>query len=928
MVKVKGARDYDIKKSADASSTVTNMFKTQPVQFLLKNEKDEDWACLNMDWLEWYGIKQLRARSPQMLKNYKLIEGIIDTYDYTVGGDNPNSDLVSAFKDDDYKAAEIKNYPLVPRIVNTILTEFAQRNDSVVYFSTDDASHNEILEAKRELVEKKLLQEAFGKLRLQILNQNPDISEDQLNEMLGKITNDNLKSLPEIENFFKRDYKTIFEQWATKLHKVDTERFRFHELEYSAFRDLMASSREFWHLKMMEDDYKVELWNPMYTFYYKQPNDKFISNASFVGKMELMTISEVMSNFGFLMSEEDFQSLADAYPAINTSFVPGGYPNQGEYYDTHNLELNKVDTGGSLGFKKLMAIGEFINPVSDILFYLIQDTEAVGDRQLYTYLRATTAYWKSYKKIGVLTKIDDGGNKFSTLVEDNYVSKVPPVYNNTLIKEKETYNLIYGEHIDWIWIPEVWGGIKIGPNFPTWYGISAPFKPIYLGITKQKLGPLPFQFKGDVTLFGAKLPVEGIVLSERNTHVVSFVDLIKPYQVSYNIVNNQISDLLLDEIGNVILLDQNSLPKHNLMEDTGLHPFVNAYLTMKNFGMLPLDTSIRNTETPLHFQNFQKIDLSQTERILSRIQMASFFEQQALSAVGLTPQRLGQQTGQETAEGVKQSVAGSYNQTERLFVEHCDYLMPRVHEMRTNLAQFYYSLKPSFRLSVMTDKFERDMLKIQGTDLLMRDFNVFAATKTNYRATIEKMKTVLLQNPNSGATIYDYGKILQIENIKEAEELFESMRERKQSEVKSQYDHEEKMKQMELQEIAKQKQLDRDERAKHEEQTNRKDILVAQIRASSLTALKDVNENKQSDFTEYMESIQKSRQYEDMMGLKKEQLQHKKDLTAQKMDIENEKLRTLQRLKEIDLEIAKENKNRYDTPKKESNSSKEKKTKE
>ena len=131
------------------------------------------------------------------------------------------------------------------------------------------------------------------------------------------------------------------------------------------------------------------------------------------------------------------------------------------------------------------------------------------------------------------------------------------------------------------------------------------------------------------------------------------------------------------------------------------------------------------------------------------------------------------------------------------------------------------------------------------------------------------------------------------------------------------------MKQMELQEIAKQKQLDRDERAKHEEQTNRKDILVAQIRASSLTALKDVNENKQSDFTEYMESIQKSRQYEDMMGLKKEQLQHKKDLTAQKMDIENEKLRTLQRLKEIDLEIAKENKNRYDTPKKE-----EKKTKE
>ena len=36
---------------------------TQPIQFLPKNEKDEDWCMHNMDWLEWQGVKQLRANA-------------------------------------------------------------------------------------------------------------------------------------------------------------------------------------------------------------------------------------------------------------------------------------------------------------------------------------------------------------------------------------------------------------------------------------------------------------------------------------------------------------------------------------------------------------------------------------------------------------------------------------------------------------------------------------------------------------------------------------------------------------------------------------------------------------------------------------------------------------------------------------------------
>jgi len=110
------------------------------------------------------------------------------------------------------------------------------------------------------------------------------------------------------------------------------------------------------------------------------------------------------------------------------------------------------------------------------------------------------------------------------------------------------------------------GGVKIGPNRPSFWGMNNPggINPIYLGLQGGKPGRIPFQFKGDSSLYGCKLPVEGCVFGDRNTRSVSLVDLMKPFQIGYNIVNNQIADILVDELGTVIMLDQNALPRHSL----------------------------------------------------------------------------------------------------------------------------------------------------------------------------------------------------------------------------------------------------------------------------------------------------------------------------------------------------------------------------
>ena len=75
-------------------------------------------------------------------------------------------------------------------------------------------------------------------------------------------------------------------------------------------------------------------------------------------------------------------------------------------------------------------------------------------------------------------------------------------------------------------------------------------------------------------------------------------------------VNNQIADILVDELGTVIMFDQNALPRHSMGEDWGKGNYAKAYVAMKDFQMLPLDTSITNTENATNFNHYQVLIFS------------------------------------------------------------------------------------------------------------------------------------------------------------------------------------------------------------------------------------------------------------------------------------------------------------------------------
>ena len=884
---------------------------TQPLQFLSKSEKDEQWAAWNLDWLEWNGLRQLRRNARRLMKNYKLAKGIIDRSDYIVEEDNEYRDIVELLTKEDDSALELRFYPIIPNVINVLVAEFAKRSTKLTYRAVDEYSYNEMLEQKRTMIEDTLMADAQTKIIAAMLEQGLDPESEEAQQQLSP---NNIKSLPEIEKFFQKDYRSMVEQWATHQHKVDTERFRIEELEERAFRDMLITDREFWHFRMMEDDYDVELWNPVLTFYHKSPDSRYISQANWVGKTDMLTPSDVIDKYGYLMTEEQLASLESVYPIRSAAYNIGGLQNDGSLYDaTKSHEWNTQMP--SLAYRQYTSfMAGNVTDGSDVITQILSEGEDYYDEGTAYLLRVTTAYWKSQKKVGHLTKISEIGEVFTEIVSEDYTITDKPLYDNRLFKNKTKDNLLFGEHIDWIWINEVWGGVKIGPNIPSFWGMNNPggFTPVYIGIDKHKIGTLRFQFKGDSSLYGCKLPVEGSIFSDRNTRSTALIDLMKPYQIGFNIVNNQIADILVDELGTIIMLDQNSLPRHSMNEDWGKGNLAKAYVAMKNFQMLPLDTSITNTENALNFAHFQKLDLSQTERLMSRVQLANHFKQQAYEVIGVNPQRMGQQLSQMTATGVEQAAAASYAQTEVYFIQHCDYLMPRVHQMRTDLAQYYHSTKPSARLTYLTEADEKVMFQINGTDLLMKDLNIFCTTTANNRAVLEQLKQFAINNNTTGASIYDLGKIIQSDSIADVNNVLKLSEQKQQQQKQQEMEMQQKMQQEQIQATEKQKQMEIQAAAERDDKFIQKDITVAEIRAAGYGSTVDINQNQQSDFKDAMKEIRETEQYQEQTSIQREKQSDDMVKHSQKMNIEQQKLATQKEIADTQLQIAKTNKNKYD----------------
>jgi hypothetical protein len=239
--------------------------------------------------------------------------------------------------------------------------------------------------------------------------------------------------------------------------------------------------------------------------------------------------------------------------------------------------------------------------------------------------------------------------------------------------------------------------------------------------------------------------------------------------------------------------------------------------------------------------------------------------------------------------------------------------------MRTDLAQYYHSTKPSSRLTYITSADEKVNFQINGTDLLMRDLNIFCSTTANHRAVLEQLKQMAMQNNTAGASIYDLGKIIQSDSISEMNGVLKLSEKRIQEQKQQEMQQQQQMQQEQLASQEKQKQMEIQGAADRDDKMIKKDITVAEIRAAGYGSMADINENQQSDFKDAMKEIRQTEQYQSQTDIQRQKQSDNMVIHSQKMSVEQQKLQTQEDIANKQLEIARVNKNKYDSKKENKN---------
>ena len=866
-------------------------------QMLSTSEKNKDWRESNLDALEVIGRRQL-YENVKLIENYEMLKGRFIFEHYM--GKKDYQDLVSQLSEEFDMPHYLRHYDIISLLVNILSGEFQRRLDNFRVKGYDERTTNEYIRTKTEMLLKYVKEKLDNEINNKLYEMGIDLykddfeSEEEANQYHEMVNGEVNKMTPkDIEYFMNNSWQDAAEVWGQYELEAGKQKYSLLEKEVREFEDMLSADRCFRHFFVKGDDYEQETWNLVQVFFHKTQDTDYIEEADYVGRILYMTLSAIIDKYGWLMTKDEIEKFK-----VNRDFTKG----KNVRYDGIAMP-SIIPFEGYADYKKivehtnwdLLAGGEATVDTSLLFGGDVPLSQRIG------YVQVTHAYWKSQRKVGKLNYINELNEVSSIFVDDTFVVL-------DYIKEVDGVTFTDADDINtitWTWVNEVWQGIKLTLH------LDNNHDAVYLNIK-----PLEFQFKGDNNLYGVKLLVCGQIFNNRNGDSASFIDLVKSFQIGHNIAMNQLYHIMEIEQPKFMMMDTNLLLK---MKGWGGERGWEKMMTVaKELGFAPVNSSLENLNGANASNSFpREIDLDQTARLMSRINIADYFEKKAMRQVGINDQRIGNLAASETATGINQAISQSYASTESYFTKFNNYKR-RCYTMMLDIAQFVQSRKDNVTVTYTKSDLSRAFLRINGTELLLRNLNVFISQSSEELRQVEMLKQLALNNNTTDATMLDLATIVRsnspaeiVAKLRESDGKKEKMQENQMQQEQNAQQQAMQMKQLELQHISEEKEKDRQ---------NRLQVAYMQTFSRQDNNLSDTNGDNVLDVLEYNKFLSSLKDSERENGIKerKQKLDEIKENNKQKQF--NDKLISEERdrnnrlaIEKEKLKQAKENKNKYDT---------------
>ena len=914
-----------------------------PPQAIPLSKKKDKWRERCLDAFESIGFKQFKENL-KYTDIFRMINGKMSFAELSEV--MPQYRELEKVLNDVEVPSFLRHYDIIGIIINALAGELMANSDKFSINTNDDITTNEFLRTKTDKLLEYISVELEKELEVRMISMgiNPNVpadgfqSEEEYQQYMEQIqAKKSEMTPPQIQKYMQSNWKTVAAKWADLKLDEDRINHSMDMMDTENFIEFLATGRCFRHMFIAHDYYKPEKWSMMNTFFSKDLETKRAEKGDYIGRVHQFSRSQIVSRYGHLLTAKEKEQISGADNDMYNetyNFEQNGNVSYKKMFESHfhNLQIVPFDSyhdhkfaldiqdslGVPLGEKKIMnRHGEY--ETVPVMLPKIGDTTGnlgLDSTRNFSHMRndisiradlmtVTEVYWKSFKKIGYLNYYDEEGNLTSAIVtedilpeflSDNEIRSLKTIALTDLEKKQEPNTVV------WDYVPEVWQGIKIsGMN----NGASQSGTPenYYLDIK-----PCPHQIKENGDTYDILLPVAGLI-------DVGLAQKIEPYQVTYNLVMNQIFNLLEKEIGMFFIFDINFLPSE--FRDWGDTEDALLYMRdiAKDIGIVPVDSSKQNLVGGANFNQFAAQNLSFTTQINDRVALAEFTKNKAFEQVGITPQRLGSPTKYETAEGVKQSQDASFSQTEQYFAKFSNFKKNAL-ELQLSVAQYCQKEGVDLQIFYTQSDATQAFIKESDPDFPLRNLGITPISNSKKRKELEIFKQYLLNTNTLGTDELALAELISSDSMSEVIDSARTARlarERQEAAVSEQRINETRVTQEEIRKT-EQEQWQREEYSNQLDRDN--EIRVASINAAGRASDKQSDQEGFDYITNLTNlSLQQSKQASDMnvkqveTDLKKEKQKDDREIAMKEIQLKIAEMVNRRAISKDNVAIARMNKN-------------------
>lgn len=718
--------------------------------------------------------------------------------------------------------AQMANRDIISGKIKALLGMEANRS-----FTWKVAAINEEATTRKE-------QETFGRMRdfvissiMQPIAQNIEmqyqeqlngkkLSPDQQKQVQDQIQSElSAKTPEEVMKYMAREHQDPAEVLAKQLMKYLMQKETITDKFLKGFKHGCISGEEVYWIGIVNGEPVVRVINSLYFDHAKSPDSEMIEDSEW-GMVELrMTVTEVVGQFGSELGDKDIDDLYEQYPIGSPSQV---YSNE----DDFSFEEGRYDNT----------------------------------------IRVLYAEWKSQRKIGFLSVINEQGELDTIIVNEDYKLNT----NNGDVE------------IDWQWIPEVHHGYKIGAD-------------LYVG-----LGPIPGQHKDLDNLYDCKLRFVGVSYDNMNAETTSLVDRMKAYQYYYNIIMYRIELLMASDRGKILMMNINAIPTSAGIDIQKFHYFMEANkIAFYN----PNEEGNKGGSADAG-SVAKEIDMSLVSDIAKYIQFAEYIEKRCGDSVGINANVEGQTSPNEAVRNAQSNLTQSINILEPYFQLHNN-IKRNVLQRLIETAKVAYTESKPKKLSYVLDDMSMALLDLNSDNQELLDnstYGIFvgdSAADTRAKQAVEQLAHAAMQTQQ--VDLLDVVKVLRSDDIQEAEELLEVGTQKAQ-----QIQAQNQQKQMQMQqENAQMEREHEQEMWAHEkdmvmlkaEQDRETKVQVATISAMGYDLNKDEDQDGEPDVLEVAKHGIEANIKLRKMALEERQADITNKQTDKKLELEDKKIQAM-----------------------------------